>query len=260
MYFSDNDGSSWSLVNTGVSGNLYIFSIIAKNSMVFASINGSVYSTTDNGLSWLIDSVGVIPYNDLNTLAVNGNDVFAGGQSGVFISHDNGNSWVQSNNGLSNLHVHSFAFSGSKAFTGTEWDGGVSVSVDNGANWVSSNDGLNYNAINSLLVNGAYIYAATDGAGIWKRPLSEMTSITELSASNVNIYPNPASDNITIDVSSSLSTHSTLEILNIQGQTILQQQVQQGKTNINISGLAKGVYILKLSSNDKTEVTRFVKE
>jgi hypothetical protein len=71
-----------------------------------------------------------------------------------------------------------------------------------------------------------------------------------------NVYPNPVVDNITIES----SQKATEEILNIQGQTILQQTVQQGKTDIDISGLAKGVYILRLCSNDKTEVARIVKE
>jgi hypothetical protein len=72
----------------------------------------------------------------------------------------------------------------------------------------------------------------------------------------ISIYPDPATNYFTIK---SLQ-RSEIEILNIQGQTILQQQIQQGKTTIDISGFAKGVYILRLSSNDKTEVTRIVKE
>jgi hypothetical protein len=87
--------------------------------------------------------------------------------------------------------------------------------------------------------------------GIWE-------SINELD-NNVfysTVYPNPATNNMIIES----SQQATMEILNIQGQTILQQQLQQGKTDIDISGLAKGVYILRMCSNDKTEVTRFVKE
>ena len=50
------------------------------------------------------------------------------------------------------------------------------------------------------------------------------------------IYPNPAINNLMI-----VSPQSAIiEIINIQGQTILQQQLQQGKTDIDISGLAKG--------------------
>jgi hypothetical protein len=71
-----------------------------------------------------------------------------------------------------------------------------------------------------------------------------------------HIYPNPATDHINV-----ISTqNSQFEILNIQGQTIKRQLIQQGKTDIDISGLAKGVYILRLNSNDKMEVTKFVKE
>jgi YVTN family beta-propeller protein len=73
---------------------------------------------------------------------------------------------------------------------------------------------------------------------------------------NINVYPIPAIDNLTIES----PQDAVIEITNIQGQPILQQQLQQGKTDINISGLAKGVYILRLCSNDKTEVSRIIKE
>ena len=72
----------------------------------------------------------------------------------------------------------------------------------------------------------------------------------------INGYPNPVINNLTIE-----SPHcNMIEILNIQGQTILQQQIQQGKTSIDVSKFAKGVYILKSSNNENTEVIRFVKE
>jgi hypothetical protein len=82
-------------------------------------------------------------------------------------------------------------------------------------------------------------------------------SIKEINSENqISIFPNPVSSTINIEV----LQKSTIELLNIQGQTILQQTVQQGKTDIDIGGLAKGVYILRLCSNDKTEVTKIVKE
>ncbi|MGD0709966.1 MAG: LamG-like jellyroll fold domain-containing protein, partial [Bacteroidales bacterium] len=79
---------------------------------------------------------------------------------------------------------------------------------------------------------------------------------TKVNNNEILLYPNPAFNNLTIEC----QQKSTIEILNIQGQTILQQQLQQGKTDIDISSLAKGVYILRLYSNEKTVVTRIVKE
>jgi 6-phosphogluconolactonase (cycloisomerase 2 family) len=72
----------------------------------------------------------------------------------------------------------------------------------------------------------------------------------------INIYPNPTANNFTIEYPEKAS----LIILNMQGQTILQKEIQQGITDICITGLAKGVYILKLYSNNKTAVVRVIKE
>jgi len=77
-----------------------------------------------------------------------------------------------------------------------------------------------------------------------------------ISNNHIFVYPNPATDNLTIEA----YTISIIQIINIHGQTLLQQQIQQGKTNIDVSGLAKGVYILKSSNNESTGVTRFTKE
>ena len=84
-----------------------------------------------------------------------------------------------------------------------------------------------------------------------------LTGITQTGSNNTfSVYPNPTYNKLTIES----PEKSTIEILDVQGQIILQQQLQQGKTDIDISRLAKGVYILRLYNNDKTEVTRIVKE
>lgn len=72
----------------------------------------------------------------------------------------------------------------------------------------------------------------------------------------IKVYPNPTTNNLTIE---SLQK-SLIEILNIQGQIILKQQIQPGKTDIDTSGLPKGVYILRQWCNDKSTVTRIMKE
>jgi hypothetical protein len=57
-----------------------------------------------------------------------------------------------------------------------------------------------------------------------------------------------------------MTEHSSISIYNLQGQLLLQQQIQQGKTDIDISELAKGVYILRLYSNARVEDGRIIKE
>ncbi len=79
--------------------------------------------------------------------------------------------------------------------------------------------------------------------------------------SSFEVFPNPAKDKITIKLKQGIKLNNTIiSIFDIQGQLLLQQAIKLEKTEININGLTNGVYILKLNSNDKTEVTKFVKE
>jgi hypothetical protein len=86
-------------------------------------------------------------------------------------------------------------------------------------------------------------------------------SINDHSGNNrhfLNLYPNPASDKVTI--STDMTEHSVISVYSLQGQILLQQQIKQGKTDIDISELAKGVYILKLTSDARVEEGRIIKE
>jgi len=77
--------------------------------------------------------------------------------------------------------------------------------------------------------------------------------------SHLNIFPNPASDNITIENIPN-NKDALISIYNIQGQFLLQQQAIQSIVQIDISSLSKGIYILKLICANRIETTRFVKE
>ncbi|OQA01230.1 MAG: hypothetical protein BWY70_00455 [Bacteroidetes bacterium ADurb.Bin408] len=77
----------------------------------------------------------------------------------------------------------------------------------------------------------------------------------------MHVFPNPASIAITINLQQHIPPqNTTLSIFSITGQLLLQQPLTNTKTEINISQLAKGIYILKLNSDDKVAVGRFVKE
>jgi hypothetical protein len=128
----------------------------------------------------------------------------------------------------------------------------------------NSADGDNFAKLGTSRNNDRYFKGAIDDVKIFNCVL-DMEEIDSLYTHILNIknetdivkvFPNPATNNITIE-----SPQQVLfEILNIQGQKILQQQLQQGKTDIDISVLAKGFYILRLNSYDKTEVLKFLKE
>jgi hypothetical protein len=71
--------------------------------------------------------------------------------------------------------------------------------------------------------------------------------------SKLLVYPNPASNQITIETSRT-STGSYLAILNIEGQQLITRQITEPKTQLDISNLPSGVYFVRLT-NDKSVVT-----
>jgi hypothetical protein len=260
IYLSTDTGKNWTAKNNGLTGtDTTVYSFAISGSKIFAGLHHGVFLSTDTGNSWTTVSSG-LNNHAVWALAINGNSIFAGTNYGIYKSINDGATWSVSNNGLIHDTTNAFIVHGTNIFAGT--NNGVFISKDDGNNWIAVNSGLidstYHGYITSLAIKGDTIYAGTWGQGVWKRSLSQMTGIEELknNASNISVYPNPATNNFTIE---SLQK-ATIEILNTQGQTIFQQQLQQGKSDIDISGLAKGVYIVRLKSNDKTAVTRIVKE
>ncbi len=72
--------------------------------------------------------------------------------------------------------------------------------------------------------------------------IGSVTGINTFKASSFEVYPNPASDKVTVNTSGT----GTLEILNTLGQVVITQPAA-ATNEINISKLAKGVYTVKFN-------------
>jgi len=69
------------------------------------------------------------------------------------------------------------------------------------------------------------------------------------------VYPNPATNYLTIET----PQQAVIEITNIEGQ-LIKSIVASGKTNIDVSSLTSGVYIVQVKSEKVCKVGKFVKE
>lgn len=83
--------------------------------------------------------------------------------------------------------------------------------------------------------------------------ISETLAVTDVKKNNISVYPNPAVDVINI---SNVSSKTKFEIYSVGGQ-LVNQGTTDGK--VNVSKLAKGVYILSLESNGEKSQTKFIK-
>ena len=88
-----------------------------------------------------------------------------------------------------------------------------------------------------------------------------ITGIADIQAtnSNLSVFPNPANDKITIEISGK-TNESNLAIVNIEGQELISQQVTEPKTTIDISTLPSGVYFVRLTNDKTIEVGKFMKK
>jgi len=93
----------------------------------------------------------------------------------------------------------------------------------------------------------------------WRQNNNSIDNISDRNA--IIIYPNPAIDHITIEKSSVMnSKHEMLSVYNVHGQILIQQALQQAKTDVDISKLEKGVYVIKCESSEGIAVKRFIKD
>ncbi len=77
---------------------------------------------------------------------------------------------------------------------------------------------------------------------------------------NIKIYPNPLKEILFIETKN-LNTSFQIEILNTIGQTLESYNIseKQGKISKNISYLENGIYFIRVTVGQKTEVFRFLK-
>ena len=147
---------------------------------------------------------------------------------------------------------------------------GVFHSNDNGTTWRNISNGLLDSSVTSLLVAGTYLFAATE-SGVWKRPLSEITSVNHgMTGTNVperyslsQNYPNPFNPTTQIKYSIPKRSYITLKVYNFLGQlvrTLFDGVQEQGNFEalFDGKGLASGMYLFRLTSSGFTETKKLI--
>jgi hypothetical protein len=79
-------------------------------------------------------------------------------------------------------------------------------------------------------------------------------SITEIDFNNISIYPNPTDGIFTIEFTATTAIDVSFSVLNVLGQEIPLNKIKAtigiNKQQFDLSGFAKGVYYLKLISEN----------
>ena len=81
-------------------------------------------------------------------------------------------------------------------------------------------------------------------------------TVNELDQARFRLYPNPASNIITIETSSK----GSLSIFNLSGQELLQQKITEPTTRIDIGNLPNGVYFVRVTGESSVQQRKFIKQ
>jgi hypothetical protein len=272
VFRSTNAGSSWTAVNNGLTTSTstlpWIYSLLlvtnGQSVYIYAATGNGVYLTADNGNTWYSKSTGMLTGTIVYSLIANGTTLLAGTSGGLYKSINMGNSWYQVS-GAPAYTFNSFAKYNTAIFGGTSY--GVYLSKDNGATWSDVSSGLSSTDALSVSVMGSYLMAGTYQGGIWRRPLSQMVTVTSTQTEEVPAdftlgqnYPNPFNPSTTIKYSvpasyGGIQQHVTLKIFDVLGRditTLVDENQSPGTYTVSFSAEkhlpGSGIYFYTLRS------------
>ena len=123
---------------------------------------------------------------------------------------------------------------------------------------------LNYANVGDIIENSANIFfdynlpVVTNTA---QTPIIMITNIEEQKLEELSFYPNPVKSKIYIDLTKFKSGDVNIEIINGIGQVVKKNKLQSGIVSlVDMSILAKGIYIIKLSNNEICKSKKIIKE
>lgn len=104
--------------------------------------------------------------------------------------------------------------------------------------------------------NGGALADTTEWSDPWKFTTTSPAGIDEQRAGTFSIFPNPASENAFIKITSKEMTEAQYVVVDLIGKTVLEQNftlnLGENVQTLNLENLRKGIYIVRLTINGET--------
>jgi len=283
LQLSTDGGATWNYMgNNPVNNNAYIMTIGASytntDSIYFAtapdSVNAmKVYFSANQGTTVTDISAG-LPNRYPRRIAVNPQNssevyiVFSGfGTGHVFKSSNAGKTWTDISSSLPDMPFECIAVDPmypSYLYAGCDF--GVFVSPDKGATWMAYDAGFtDATMVFDIEVSNSTrsLFAFTHGRGMFKRDLSDLAEgVNNISAKNVsvNVFPNPASNEIHIGLTNMNGNDYSLSVFDIAGKKVMSASIKDATTTLPIDNLQTGAYFVNIyKDNVLYSSERFIK-
>ncbi len=262
---SVDSGETWTPTNFG---NKWVNNVAVIGDTLYAGTGQAaegLYFSTNYGNSWALTGLtGYLIY----ALATSGREIYAGGASQCWYSSDAGASWVTTNLNKRTRKLfcyYDYVFAGVDYLSG----GGVYMSTNKGTSWTLISYGMPQTTPNEIIIADGYMYLGTGGQSVWRRPLSEIVSVTTES-SNIpqehslkQNYPNPFNPETTIDFNIHNTGNVKLTIYDLTGKeisTLINKSLSSGTYSVTWDGTMheSGVYFYTLEINGYKETKKML--
>ncbi len=253
-----NAGSSWTPVTSGTTQDLHGVHFTSATVGYAVGNNGTILKTTNGGTSWTTLTSGTtanlkdVWFGDANT----GYAVGAGGA--ILKTTSAGASWVGVLAPITTQLNDVCFINASKGYICG--DGGlIYQTLNGGGNWQSMTSGtsLDLNGIHFSADSVGWCVGGSSTANIILKFNSGVpVGISEVrNADLVSVYPNPSKGLFNVQLKQG---PAEVEVRDLSGKLITRRKMVAGNQQLDLTEQAKGVYVLRVSSGEATEVKKII--
>jgi photosystem II stability/assembly factor-like uncharacterized protein len=277
VYRTTDGGTSWTAVAAAALPNPlnaeYGYNggyAASGDTMWFTTNKGRLFRTTDKGVTW---SVSQAPLTDFGSAAQSGTVHFSDPNNGCLLktvgttytfytTTNGGTTWSAGTTFTGTRNILNYIpgttiIVATSQTTGTV---GTSVSTDNGTTWTDLEPAGTTQRGAAAFLNtttgwcaGFNVDEITDG--VFK--LTGGLANQSFTSAKFRVYPNPATSNVTI-ATTDVDSYN-LSVTDLSGKIVLAKSFNGMENTVDISALSSGAYFFTLSSDNKKEVVKILK-
>lgn len=259
MYKTTDKGNSWNYVNSSiaVSGLSYFTNEQIGFTRFSESGNHAIYKTSNGGQTWTKVYENATKYI-IRFFMFNSEIGYACGGSSegnlILKTTDGGNSWVELTHPFQSTSGGMSAIDFINTNSGYVVGGGSRIlkTIDGGVTWMDESYSFNlaFGDVKILDLQTVYIAAGTinfNSTLLKNSSAGLVASILENNKNIGNIYPNPTTDKIYVEIE---KQNCNLRLFDINGKILLDSKLVIGQsTTIDVSTYQKGFYLYQIYDN-----------
>jgi hypothetical protein len=253
------------------------YSTVESATLYLGTQSGRMFRVADANTQPVVNEIGsaAFPQAAISCIALGGSEdtilvTFSNyGVSSVWQSYDGAINWDEKEGNLPDMPVRWALYhphNARAAMLATEigvWTSNNLHSDD--VTWQPDNSGLANVRVDMLQLRGNdnTVLAGTHGRGFYTTTFqyNPATSVKEISADDLYIYPNPASEVLYLNCYENFNGKKEIEIYHNNGSLVKKISVrfENQKSSINISDLTTGTYYVKILNGNKPVVNTLIK-